>query len=180
MGLIMIDINKLKIGDTVSDSYGNRYHFSGWGWVGDCQFIKLIYWYYPFCEGKEFTVPRTISMEALSNKKNIFDSIISFLDAPFSFPVYKKYDLTRMFGKDVLKLGLGNIITIDDLTIIPPKTKYRQDGNLQPPENLQYRYIDVILDSGNRKTATDDRPVNCFVSPKRKVIDVPHGMFEYD
>lgn len=67
-----------------------------------------------------------------------------------------------------------------DITKNTSKTKYRQDGHLPPPEYLKYRYIDVILDSGNRETATDDRPVNVFGSPKRKVIDVPHGVFEHD
>lgn len=63
---------------------------------------------------------------------------------------------------------------------VPSKTKYQQDGHLQPPEYLKYRYEDVQLDLDGDEVATDDRPVNVFGLPKRKVIDVPHGMFEYD
>lgn len=56
--------------------------------------------------------------------------------------------------------------------------KYRQDGHLQPPENLQYRYeaVKLYCNDGDEVT-TDCGNSSPFGSPKRKVIDVPRGKF---
>lgn len=170
----MIYITKLKEGDILSDKHGNRYYFCGLGWVGDCQFLNLIHWHYGFHDVKGFKIPYTIGIEAFFNKGKLFDSIITPLDLPRSFPVYKKFDLTRTFGKDVLKLGFGNILTIDELTLVPSETRYQQEGHFQPPEYLRYRYEDVRLDLDGDEVATDDSPVNVFGSPKRKLIGDTH------
>lgn len=169
----MIDISKLKKGDILSDKQGNKYYFCGLGWVEDCQFANLIFWENGFNNGKVFS-PSTISQVAFGNKKNLFDCIQSVWCEPLSFPVYKKFDLIRKFGKDVLKLSGGNILTIDDLAVVAKKTKYRQEGHFQPPEYLKYRYEDVRLDLDGDEVTTDDSPVNVFGSPKRKLIEDTH------
>lgn len=61
-----------------------------------------------------------------------------------------------------------------DITKNTSKTKYRQDGYLPPPENLQYRYEDVQLASDSDEVANDDGCFNSFGFGKRKVIDEPH------
>lgn len=61
-----------------------------------------------------------------------------------------------------------------DITKNTSKTKYRQDGYLQQPKDLQYRYEDVILDLDGYEVANDDGCFNSFGFGKRKVIDEPH------
>lgn len=169
----MIDITKLKEGDILSDKNGNKYYFCSFGWVGDCHSINLIFWENGFNNGEGFS-PSTIGQAAFGNKQNIVDYISSVLYQPLSFPVYKKFDLIRTFGKDILKFAGGNILTIDDLAVVTKKTKYRQEGHLQPPEYLKYRYKDVVLDLDNDEVAQDDSHLNVFGMPKRKLLEDTH------
>lgn len=74
---------------------------------------------------------------------------------------------------DIKQLKEGDILSIDDLAVVPKKTKYRQEGYLQPPKDLQYRYEDVQLESDSDETANNDVVVNGFGFGKRKVIETP-------
>lgn len=74
---------------------------------------------------------------------------------------------------DIKQLKEGDILSIDDLAVVPKKTKYWKEGYLQPPKDLQYRYEDVQLESDSDETANNDVVVNGFGFGKRKVIETP-------
>nr|DAY16933.1 MAG TPA: hypothetical protein [Caudoviricetes sp.] len=116
------------------------------------------------------TAKGLVRLNLEQGREDICDPIAGYgSDEAYAFVDLNCSELDRLIGMlEVCKSQL------QEGYIVPSKTKYRQEGNLQPPEYLKYRYEDVLLDLDSDEVTTDDSPVNVFGSPKRKLLEDTH------